>query len=274
MAKEPNLTEQIAMQLDNVNVSFDPKSFDDQAINKGSELEHWANLPCANYNFDAGDVRSSHTEACCGGSGRVYFFRGIIQGIFTQVNKSNAYYAGGNIDNSSVYLIIPRFYKDSQEHIIASPYDRLVPKCSDGTLFVVYWEQTNISPNGIDYLSYPVQKVEYLVDGSGKRYLPDVDFTVKNGAIVWGANRPSTSLFQNQGAAYSIRYYIQAAYLVNSCMHDIRTIRTADPISGELLNVRYPQYLQIMKEVNFLANKKNIRAGNLSDHFAAESSAY
>lgn len=270
MAKESNLTEQLAMQLDNINVSFDPAAFDNQANQKGSELEHWANLPCPNANFDTGDVRSSHTGECCE-NGRIYFLKGIINGIFTQVNKSSNFYAGGTIDHSMVYLIIPRFYSNTQTQIIAAAYDKLIPKCSDATpLFVTYWEQQAISPAGIDYLSYPAEQVEYLVDASGQQYFQDVDFTLVKGAIVWkGQRRPTTSLYQQAGACYSVRYFIKPVWLVQSVMHDIRTIKTADPVSGEMLNVRYPQYLVMQKQINFMSNK-NRQPGNLSDHFAAE----
>ena len=68
MANNTNPVFQIAMQLDNDNVSFDPNNFDLQAQNKGSELEHFASLPCPVSSFDQGDVRSPHTGACqCGG---------------------------------------------------------------------------------------------------------------------------------------------------------------------------------------------------------------
>jgi hypothetical protein len=171
MSKQTNLVTEVVMQLDNDNVSFDVEGFDRQAQSKGSELQHYASLVCPVGTFDAGDVRSAHMGAClCGGSGRVYFLKGIIQGILTQVNKSTNFYAGGTIDHSSVYIITPRTYKDTDTQIICAAYDRLVPVCTDGSLNVVYWETTQISPQGCDYLTYPVVSVEYLMDAQGKQY--------------------------------------------------------------------------------------------------------
>lgn len=273
MSNTPDLVKQVVMQLDNDNVSFDANAFDLQAQSKGSELSHFASLPCPVATFDQGDVRSSHVGNCqCNGSGRIYFLKGTIQGIMTQVNKSTNYYPGGTIDHSSVYIIIPRFYKDTQTHIVVAAYDRLVPKCTDGTLNVAYWETTQISPAGTDYLTYPAVSIEYLVDAAGKQYVQDVDFYLDRGAIIWKSqNRPTSSLYQNAGSVYSVRYYIEAAYIVQSVLHDTRTIKTADPISGELAYVRYPQFIMAQKEINFFSNRKNIQPDNLSEHFAAES---
>lgn len=274
MASQPNLVNQVIMQLDNDNVSFDANNFDLMAQQKGSELQHYASLPCPVATFDQGDVRSAHMSSCqCGGTGRIYFLKGIIQGILTQVNKSTNFYAGGTIDHSSVYIILPRWYKDTQIPILCAAYDRLVPVCTEGSLNVVYWESTQISQSGVDHLTYPAKFVEYLVDASGKSYIQDADFYLdKQGAIVWkGQNRPTWSQYQNSGAVYSVRYYIEAAWIVSSVMHDVRTIKTADPVTGEAAYVKYPIFLQAQKEINFLANRKNLQPNNLADHFVAES---
>lgn len=131
---------------------------------------------------------------------------------------------GGFITPAQVKLILPRFYENG-ERIYLAPGDRIYLYDKDADMTVENFELIQWNPAGIDVATYPIKKVEYLIDSQGIEYKEGVDFEIDSwGRIKWktGGRNPGLDNVTGKGKVYSIRYKYIAFFYVLQLLNEIR----------------------------------------------------
>jgi hypothetical protein len=254
VAKDTGLIEQY-ISMDAINVNLDPQAFDDRIISNGIRLKHFAAVPCPGSDTERGSIRSTHDEhKCLNGFHykEVGKFIGVIQN--NPVNK--VVKPEGIVDSSVCYVIMPRFYENTQEQMHFAVWDRIeIANCCEPSMWVPYWETIQASQTGIDRARFLIEKIQYVIDAFGVEYQEGVDFKIVNGIIHWisPTRQPGFNLMAGQGVPYSIRYLYKPALYVNRCIHQIRILNTYNPANGEKQEVRYPYLVECLRETEMLS---------------------
>ena len=92
--------------------------------------------------------------------------------------------------------------------------------------------------------------MDFLIDNSGKRYRPDVDFQVADGRIVWLKERPGWDPTLDRGVVYSVNYYTRPTFTVLQLPHHLRMAQTQGPDGPGSPNItaRFPQLAVCRKD--------------------------
>ena len=230
----------------------------------GILFAHWKAMPCVIGQVDFDGIRRSHDHAyenkgCpmnCE-NGFTYFLAGYIYGIFVQNSKSlSKQFPGGWIPAGQAVVTLNRFYKDTKDTAYFSEYDKLKPCECPFEFYSENWQKVQHSPTGTDRLMFPAFKVQMLYDSDGKKYSQDIDFTIENGMIKWGTNRPG---FTQDGRPkiYSVRYTYQPYYYIKTVLHEQRFKAEIDPFTQEAKMKGGPTQCVLEQDYVFLQNKYN-----------------
>jgi hypothetical protein len=207
--------------------------------NNGVLFAHWKAMPCVIGQKDLDGIRKSFDHAYENAgcpmkceNGFSYEFSGYVYGIFVSNSKNSAKMPGGFVPNGQAYVTLNRYYKNTETSAYFSEYDKLIPHECPEDFKAENFQKFQHNPSGVDRLQFPAHKVQFLHDSDGKRYTQDVDFTVVDGQIKWGDNRPG---FDNQGKPKicSVRYTYQPYYYVKYVLHEQRLKVQVDPYTQE-----------------------------------------
>lgn len=209
--------------------------------NNGILFAHYKVFPCVIGQKDFDGVRRSFDHAYENQGcpiqcerGLAYQFVGHVRGIFVNNSKNlSKQFPGGWVPNGQAAVTLNHFYVNTSDAVYVSEYDKLVPcECPD-TFWAENWQKVQHSPTGTDRLQFPAFKVPILVDSDGKKYTQDIDFTVEDGQIKWGQNRPGNDQ-QGRPKIYSIRYTYRPYYYVKTVLHEQRLKAEIDPYTQEV----------------------------------------
>lgn len=267
MSKPTNMAE-VIIQFDNLNVNFDPDFIDEDIRAKGVRLRHFKAVPCPGSDTESGSIRSTHHEHTNCYNGFIYKDAGCFIGAIQNNPGSKVVRPEGLIDSSTCYIVLPRFYEDTETQLHFGTWDRIeVAKCDEPSMWTPYWEKLQYSQTNIDRARFPIQQIEYVIDANGNEYQENADFKIVNGNIHWinPSRCPGFSLMTGNGMPYSVRYLYKPAFYVNRCIHQIRILNTVNPNTGEKKQTRYPYLLECIREIDFLS-----RSVSTEEDFANE----
>jgi len=225
------------------------QQFLDAIADNGVRLVHFKATPCPVGQVDQYDPRKAHEDHSGCSNGFLYDRAGTLTGLFMGSSNSTQLITTGIYDGSTVQVTFPITYDDSDDSVIIAPYDRIFLDEPQG--YVVGQQRFTANMRGVDALQFPIEKVEMLVDSSGKRYHQGQDFTITDGCIRWtGVDRPGT------GVVCSVRYLYLPFWYVGRMVHEVRVAMNADPISGVRSIERYP-YQAVLHRENFGRDKQS-----------------
>jgi len=228
-------------------VSFDPSAFDNLLATHGIRVKHFRAIPDPTGMASKGDthdvlgIRQSS-------DGFIYKEIGCVQ-VLLQSNNTTVDVAGeGTLSFASAYMTMPRFYENSENPIIASPWDRFF--ISDIEIRVINMQYIEASSIGTDRLQYPATCVEHLIDANGIEYFEGTDFNITpDGHIQWlTQKRPGWNPTVNRGTVYAIRYRYQPFFVVSKLVHEIRYAQVTDPATFTRNVERLPYQLFVLRE--------------------------
>lgn len=233
--------------------------------NNGILMAHYRVFPCVIGQKDFDGVRRSFDHAyenqgCplnCE-NGLAYELAGYVYGIFVQNSKNlSKQFPGGWTNNGQAVITLNRHYKgEPNKPCYVSEYDKLVPCECPEDFFAENWHKVQHSPTGNDRLQFPAFKVQILVDSDGKKYTQDVDFTIQDGQVAWGQNRPGSDQ-QGRPKIYSIRYTYRPYYYVKTVIHEQRLKAEIDPYTQEVKMKGGPTQCVLEQAHIFLNNRFN-----------------
>ncbi len=242
-----------AMVFDPVQVSFDALAIDDFIESHGIAFNHFKAVPCPGSDTENGSLRSTHEEHSCVNSFH-YIYAGTFRGVLSNNPLNKAVLPEGIFDQSKAYVILPRFYTDTQETMHFTCFDRIeMCKCDDPSVWVPYWEKLTDNQTGICRTRFPIQKIEYVINTYGEQYSGGIDFINYNGSLKWiSQNRPGFDLMTQLGVPFSTRYLYKPNWYVSQLVHQIRLLNTATP-EGDKSQIRFPYMLQVLREIDYLS---------------------
>lgn len=236
-------------------VTLDRISLENFTKDSGPIFVHYKATPCPIGQVEKESIRSPHAEHSECSNGFIYEKAGEFSGPFTSNAASLQLTDIGLVDGSTSIVTLPRFYNDTQEQIYINPYDRLYIK--DNVVLSVFAEKIESSISGVDRATFPIERVESVIDNKGKKYSQDIHFNLVNGNIVWlSDNRPGYDVSLGKGTLYSVRYLYIPFYYVSRLLHEIRIIAFAD-LDGNIKYDRGPYQIAIVRE-KFFAKQQNV----------------
>ena len=237
-------------------LELDPDAFDQEIRSQGPRMRHYKALPCPLGLVDRYDARAVHADHDDCQNGFIYRIAGEVTCMFTGNNADKTIRSQGELDSSVSYVTFPRFYDKSccdSSEIYVGVYDKLeyledVPHVEEKQLM-------QYDPKGIDRLQYPVLKVLYVEDSSGKKYT-DQDFQIVNGNIKWGSNCPGINPETNRGNVYAISYLYKPYWIIRSLTIDIRLSRQIAS-DGTRYLAKMPISVIAQREFQFMNQRNN-----------------
>lgn len=289
MAKKPTKGQQIdalpKSPLDLEQISFNLNKQDDFIKSHGVCFVHYRAMPSPIGLKDRGEYRRSDSLDTISENGFIYERCGEFTGVILNNQKSKVPVEGGLYDTSEARLTLPRFYNDDAEesagerlHLCVG--DRIFLKNVDKEeKSVVNYQRVQFNPNGTDYLQFPANCVESIVDSRGKKYKEGVHFKIsKNpdtlGNIEWidGKDNPGVDIETGMGRVYSIRYRYEAHWYITAIINEMRIGRTTDGTSRK--ESRMPYQVMIQREYVYhnrnRGDSKNSNKDNETDRTKAE----
>lgn len=264
---------QSVINYDPISINFPIEAFDNDANDQGVGLVHYKAVPCAGSDADRGSMRSTHREHDCE-NGFYYKLGGKFKGVLSNNPSSKIVKPEGILDTSICYIILPRFYADTQQQMYFATYDKIDFAVQDSSIWVPYWEKITHSQVGTDRARFPIAQIEYIIGPAGKQYTENVDFKIQNGVIVWiSQNRPGFNQMSGEGVPYSVRYLYKPSFFVNKIIHQIRLLNTFDPSTGEKKEIRFPSLLECVREVEFENISNSTQYDSLAEEVAPPSGA-
>ncbi len=226
--------------------SFELKEFTDFLKGKGSKLVHYRCLPCPVGRIDPNDtMRRPHQDNCGCRNGFLYRKVGIVKGIIHSGNKNIQFVDQGLMDASPLSATLNLEYEDVPGSVLVAPFDRFY--LAEESIVVVHWQELQYSGNTIDFLRFPADSVEELIDASGYTYILSQDYVLMDGAIKWIDKNPGMQI-SGKGVVYSIRYRYRPWYVAISLGHEIRVTTVKNPVTGVETVKQVYQEIQLRRE--------------------------
>lgn len=231
-------------------VDLDPLAFDNLIKTHGIKFKHYRAAKCPIGKTDIYDTREPDATCTQCSNGFFYIYQGDMTCAFTsnseQVNQMDV----GSVDGSNVQITVPRFYdNDETKSVYIIPFDRLY--LTDESITVVNWQLAEYNLKNINKLRFPVERVEFLMDSTGKQYYENTDFSIQNGLIHWSKNHPVYNLDLSRGDVFTVVYHYRPYYYINRLQHEIRIGNVLNTITGERLSYRMGQSATITREYIF-----------------------
>jgi hypothetical protein len=237
----PGITK-IQMQTPLLETTLNPAIFEQFIKAQGIRMIHSRPVPCP---FVHDLYQPDHQPACneCF-NGFIYYHPTEFIGAFMGNQIDRKFNMNGTWDLDQVQIIVP-VYNQSGEIMDVQYFDQII--LPDAPL-VRYYQRVEHSQSGIDRLQFPAVTVDFLIDNTGKRYRPGVDFVVKNGRIEWVADRPEWDPVLDRGAIYSVNYYTRPVYTVLNLPHHLRMAQTQSAPGENNVAARFPQLAVCRKD--------------------------
>lgn len=231
-------------------VDYDQDAFDNLVRRVGVPLCHYRAIRSPIGMVDRSDLRKPNPDKTnTNSNGFIYKKAGVVTCMFTNVNNQNRILEMGEMDGSTVSVTLPRFYdSDPTAAVKAVRYDRFY--LTDDTITVTDWQLFTTHETGLDRLTYPVESVEYLIDGYGQEYSQNTDFCVLDGQIKWGSTRPPP------GTVCSVRYQYRPYWYVSRLVHEVRVTNKED-LLGNRTTIRMPIMVTLQREFVFESDANN-----------------
>lgn len=237
----------------NEQVSIKPDAFDDMLSAHGAEFVHYRAMRCPQGLTELYASRASHEDHAGCSNGFIYKSVGKVSCTFGSSGSHDDKRPVGVVDGSTAIVTVSRFYKDTNTQVHLANFDRLY--LSEESISVINWELFQAHQTGIDKLHFPVEFVEHIMDAHGQEYRPDVDFTVRDGNIVWGRRRPGVQP-DGSGVICTARYGYRPYWYVSRIIHESRFVKVPDHMTGERKLVRMPYECELQREY-FFENQDN-----------------
>lgn len=244
-------------------VHFGPSDFDDLITGHGVPFVHWRAMRCPVGLKGKHDAR--RTDECHMGcsNGFIYTKAGDLLCAPSGNNAKMAQYDPGLLTGASISITPPRYYADPegspQRLVQLLQFDRLF--LNDEAITVPTWETFEAHQTGVDRLRFPVVEVVDLMDNQGKRYILG-DFSVSDGKIAWGQNRPGEDPDTGKGRVCSVRYTYRPYWYVSQLVHEVRVATVDDPLTGQLVTARMPQSAILQREYLFEKEDRDSQAAD------------
>jgi hypothetical protein len=240
--------------------SMDAKAFDDAIRSQGVLLVHYRAMACPMGLIHRDDaMRRGHEDHTGCSSGYLYKKAGDVVGFFSGNSTSPNFQDVGMIDGSTVTVTFDRTYDKTDEPVYVAPFDRFY--LAESAILFPNWELIEHNLSGFDKLRFPAAKVQHFIDNTGAEYKQDVDFTLREGQILWteGGRRPGIDPDtggEQRGRVCSVWYLYQPHWYLQRLNHDGRIIQTEDA-SGERKVERMHMQATLVREHVFEAQQKN-----------------
>lgn len=228
-----------------IETTLNPAIFEQFIKAQGVRMIHSRPVPCP---YVRSIANLDHDPACnqCF-NGFLYYHPTEFIGAFMGNMLERKFGLNGTWDIDQCQIIVPVF--NQQNEIMDVQYfDQIM--LPDAPL-VRYYQRVEHNQVGIDRLHFPAVTVDFLIDNSGKRYRPDVDFVVSEGKIKWtGTQRPAWDPSLDRGGIYSVNYYTRPTFTVLQLPHHLRLAQTQSPDGAGSPNVtaRFPQLAVCRKD--------------------------
>lgn len=268
-SKKPTVGSQYIAGFPSAQISFDTNAFDEAIRSQGITLVHWRAMRNPTGMTDKYDIRRPNETIIQDGfdisNGFIYEKAGEVTVLFTANSAQvNTHEPVGLMDPSSVSVTFPRCYDNSNERVMAVPFDRFFLKDCESQ--VVTWEVVTASGTGIDRLQYPAVFVESVIDSHLKKRFLGEDFDIVDGNIKW---RPGKGIDMNvdigKPGVYTIRYRYQAHWYLKQLIHEIRVAQVTDPMTYDRIVERMPYSAILSREYVFLADRRSENSNDPRD---------
>ena len=159
-------------------------SFDQLVNNRGIRFIHRRATPCPNMtNLDD----NNHAPDCpvCDDSGIIYYDEREITGYFSSNSIEKTFEQQGIWEIGSAVVTMPADYADGTPADFNTFDELIIP---DYTVRLWEMKQYELTQDGIQYLRYPIEKVDFLSivrNDVAIRFKEGEDFVVTDGGIQW-----------------------------------------------------------------------------------------
>lgn len=248
---------QINLNVNEYQISFDKKSFDNLIQSQGIKVIHYRAVLDPTGMSRRGDnqaVQSFQKSS----DGYIYKEAGEMTVYFSNNSNAQNQRIEGVLDFSTAYMTLPSNYDDKPDcPVLVAPWDRFYLK--DIEIRVVVNQYVEASSTGIDKLNFPTTCVEHLMDSHGVEYREDIDYQItKDGDIKWlSQNRPGYDPILSKGVVYAIRYRYTPFFIIQRLLHEIRVSQVTDQASFQRKLERMPYQVQVIRENVFIDRNRD-----------------
>lgn len=227
-------------------------SFDQLISQRGVRVIHRKAIPCPNVQSVN---TSAHQPDCefCDNSGIIYYGSVELWGLFSGNSIEKTFEAHGVWEMGSAVMTFPAEYP-SGDQADFNTYDKL----EFPDFQVRLWEMKEYEerPTGIQYLRYPITKVEYAIsisNGVQKVYEAGVDFNISiDGGIQWiSGKEPWYDSTRDIGETITFSYFAKPVYVVIQSLRELRI--TQELVNGQKVARRLPQ--QVLVRRDYIVNQ-------------------
>jgi hypothetical protein len=234
-------------------VAFDAEAWDDAVDAHGLTFVHWQAMPDPIGLQGKNDVRRPDgVNNANSFNGFYYVKQGLVKAIMSSNTKEAKASTGGIVDSGVAQFTPATRYlcnvTEEARRVYLSPYDRFYLKDED--IFVPRGELIEASINGLDRTAFPAEKVLNIIDADGISYDSNC-YTIINGMISWGDNRPTFNVEANKGKVYSIKYLFRPFFYVHRLIHELRLQQVIDETTGEQRLIPVNQSCIVQREYMF-----------------------
>lgn len=247
------------LQLPDDIIGLDPEAFDTLIRSQGVQMVHFRSMRCPVGLKDPDDIRRGHEHHQDCSNGMVYTKAGLVTCGWLSNSKHVDLGDLGRLDGSTVTVVLPRTYDESDEYVDLTYVDRMYLKEESITVTCGNFTfATHIT--GVDRLCFPVVRVIDLMDAHGKRYYQDVDFCVCEGQIHWKDGKsPGVDPDTNAGVICSVRFTYRPYWYVNTLPHEVRVAQVEDEYFERRLQ-RMPKQAVLQREYHYEKAQRDAQA--------------
>lgn len=225
------------------NVTLNPEGFEEFIKGQGVRMIHSRPVPCPNVRNLTSPDHSPGCNLCF--NGFLYYAHTEFIGAFHGNTLNRRFDMQGTWDLDQASIIIP--VKDQKDQILDVQYfdQILIPDFT-----VRYFQRAEHSQSGIDRLQFPALTLDFVIDNTGKRFVPGKDVVVEKGRLKWIGDRPGYDTTLKMGRVYSVNFYTRPAFTVVSLPHQLRMAQTQSEDGPGTNNVpaRFPQLAVVRKD--------------------------
>jgi hypothetical protein len=235
--------------------SLNGQSFDQLINNRGIRFVHRISVPCPNIQSRDDNSHDPHCPVC-EGDGMFFYQEKEITGLFYSNSLEKTFETMGVWEFGTAVVTLPTQYPDGSQADFNMLDQLVIPDFT-----VRLWELQEYSPDasGIEYLRYPIQKIDYLAfanNGVIQPKIEGVDFIIQDGGIKFlPGSIPRYDNVNERGDCYTISYFANPVYTVVQNLRELRV--SQEMISGQKTTIRLPQ--QVLVKRDFLANANDTK---------------
>lgn len=213
-------------------VDLDPAQFEKLIQEKGVRVKVFRTVFCPNVKSIDG---AEHNIDCdmCNGSGFLDRHPLCTLSFIQNQGLEKLPFVEGMVDGNSVAATFPAGV-ELQYFTLVQLQDFTEP----------FFQRVKRQQGNVDVLKYKATNVNMLVDGDGKEYYQENDFTLDpNGSILWKGDKSPMP-----GTIYSIHYEACVQFRAVRAMHTNRFTQVFSKSAGGALHVKLPEQWLLQKE--------------------------